>query len=82
METEAASAIPQRGYHPLKDTRLAAAETAPEPPGESSPADSSPLTDAKAKVKVEPCSASKLYESTQARRDGFSGRVQLQDSQQ
>ena len=55
METNTASAIPQRGYHPLQDIRLAAAETAPEPPGEISPAASFPLQNAKAKVKVEPC---------------------------
>ena len=55
METDAARANPQRGYHLLKDIRLAAAETAPEPPGEISPAASPPLTGARAKVKVEPC---------------------------
>ena len=39
----------------LKDTCLAAAETAPEPQGETSPADLPPLQGPRAKVKVEPC---------------------------
>ena len=55
METDAAPANPQRGYRLLKDIRLAAAQTAPEPPGETSPAGSPPLPGVRAKVKVEPC---------------------------
>ena len=55
METDAAPANPQRGYHLLRDNRLAAAETAPELLREISAADSPPLQGPRAKVKVEPC---------------------------
>ena len=55
METDAASADPQRGQHLLQADRSAAAETAPELPREISAADLPPLTGPRAKVKVEPC---------------------------
>ena len=55
METDAASADPQRGHYLLQDDRSAAAETAPELPRETSAADLPPLQGPRAKVKVEPC---------------------------
>jgi len=61
METDAAGANPQRGYHLLEDNRLAAAETAPELPREISAADLPPLQGPRAKVKVEPCSTRVSY---------------------
>ena len=55
METDAASANPQRGRCLLRGVRLAAAETAPEPPRRHKRRRFIRVTGFRAKVKVEPC---------------------------